>query len=90
MLVIQGICALLVIQGICTLLVIQGIKSNEFNSSVHRCSVQDVYKILRVGVNDEEKDELDDGAWPLLVGGAICLVNSDNERDPNLLTSPRV
>ena len=21
------------------------------------------------------------GAWPFLVGGAICLVNSDNERD---------
>jgi hypothetical protein len=27
------------------------------------------------------------GAWPFLVGGAICLVNSDNERDPDLLTS---
>ena len=27
------------------------------------------------------------GAWPFLVGGAICLVNSDNERDLNLLTS---
>ena len=26
-------------------------------------------------------------AWPFLVGGAICLVNSDNERDPDLLTS---
>jgi hypothetical protein len=25
------------------------------------------------------------GAWPFLVGGAICLVNSDNERDSNLL-----
>ncbi len=24
-------------------------------------------------------------AWPFLVGGAICLVNSDNERDLNLL-----
>ena len=22
------------------------------------------------------------GAWPFLVGGVICLVNSDNERDP--------
>lgn len=30
------------------------------------------------------------GAWPLLVGGAICLVNSDNERDSNLLTSTLV
>ena len=27
------------------------------------------------------------GARPFLVGGAICLVNSDNERDSNLLTS---
>ncbi len=27
------------------------------------------------------------GAWPFLVGGAICLVNSDNERDLNLLNS---
>jgi hypothetical protein len=26
------------------------------------------------------------GAWPFLVGGAICLVNSDNERDSYLLT----
>ena len=25
------------------------------------------------------------GAWPFLVGGVICLVNSDNERDPRLL-----
>ena len=30
------------------------------------------------------------GAWPFLVGGVICLVNSDNERDLNLLTrAPR-
>ena len=28
------------------------------------------------------------GAWPFLVGGAICLVNSDNERDSGLLNSP--
>ena len=28
------------------------------------------------------------GAWPFLVGGVICLVNSDNERDLSLLTSP--
>ncbi len=27
------------------------------------------------------------GAWPFLVGGAICLVNSDNERDSILLNS---
>ncbi|KAA6397620.1 MAG: hypothetical protein EZS28_006847 [Streblomastix strix] len=28
------------------------------------------------------------GAWSFLVGGVICLVNSDNERDLNLLTNP--
>ena len=27
------------------------------------------------------------GAWPFLVGGVICLVDSDNERDLGLLTS---
>ena len=27
------------------------------------------------------------GAWPFLVGGVTCLVNSVNERDLNLLTS---
>ncbi len=27
------------------------------------------------------------GAWPFLVGGAICLVNSDNERNSSLLNS---
>ncbi len=27
------------------------------------------------------------GAGPFLVGGAICLVNSDNERDSSLLNS---
>jgi hypothetical protein len=31
------------------------------------------------------------GAWPFLVGGVICLVNSDNERDLTLLNrSPNV
>ena len=30
------------------------------------------------------------GAWPFLVGGAICLVNSDNERDSSLLNSERI
>ena len=27
------------------------------------------------------------GAWPFLVGGVICLVKSDNERDLHLLNS---
>lgn len=30
------------------------------------------------------------GAWPFLVRGVICLVNSDNERDSNLLNSPLI
>ena len=27
------------------------------------------------------------GAWPFLVGGVICLVNSVNKRDLNLLNN---
>ncbi len=27
------------------------------------------------------------GAWPFLVGGVICLVNSVDERDPRLLNN---
>ncbi len=30
------------------------------------------------------------GAWPFLVGGVICLVNSVNERDLSLLNSQPV
>ncbi len=30
------------------------------------------------------------GAWPFLVGGAICLVNSDNERDSGLLNRRQI
>ena len=30
---------------------------------------------------------MDGGAWPFLVGGVICQVNSVNERDSCLLTS---
>ena len=30
-------------------------------------------------------DSMGGGAWPFLVGGVICLVNSDNERDSSLL-----
>jgi hypothetical protein len=36
------------------------------------------------------QDSMGGGAWPLLVGGVICLVNSINERDLNLLTSWRL
>ncbi len=38
-------------------------------------------------------DSMGSGAWPFLVGGVICLVNSVNERDLDLLNSsanPRV
>ena len=31
-------------------------------------------------------DSMGGGAWPFLVGGVICLVNSVNERDLDLLT----
>ena len=30
-------------------------------------------------------DSVDSGAWPFLVGGVICLVNFDNERDLSIL-----
>jgi hypothetical protein len=33
-------------------------------------------------------DSMVGGAWPFLVGGVICLVNSVNERDLDLLNSP--
>ena len=32
-------------------------------------------------------DSTGGGAWPFLVGGVICLVNSVNERDLDLLNS---
>ena len=35
-------------------------------------------------------DYMGGGAWPFLVGGVICLVDSDNERDSSLLTRVRV
>ena len=31
-------------------------------------------------------DFMGGGAWPFLVSGVICLVDSDNERDVNLLS----
>ena len=33
---------------------------------------------------------MDGGAWPFLVGEAICLVDSDNERDSYVLISRRI
>ncbi len=34
-------------------------------------------------------DSMGGGAWPFLVGGVICLVNSVNERDLDLLNSAK-
>jgi len=43
----------------------------------------------QLGLTDWELflDSVGGGAWPFLVGGVICLVNSDNERDLSLLIS---
>jgi hypothetical protein len=35
-------------------------------------------------------DSMGSGAWPFLVGGVICLVNSVNERDLNLLNRSQI
>lgn len=35
-------------------------------------------------------DPLNGGAWPLLVGGVICLVDSVNGRDPSCLVERRI
>ncbi|KAK9080893.1 hypothetical protein Syun_031928 [Stephania yunnanensis] len=43
--------------------------------------------IVRIDGRELFLDSMGGGAWPFLVGGAICLVNSVNERDLGLLTS---
>jgi hypothetical protein len=45
---------------------------------------------IREGLTDWKLflDCEESGAWPFLVGGVICLVNSVNERDLNLLIRP--
>lgn len=35
-------------------------------------------------------DPLNGGAWPLLVGGVICLVDSVNGRDPSRLVEVKI
>lgn len=35
-------------------------------------------------------DPLNGGAWPLLVGGVICLVDSVNGRDPSRLVEAKI
>ena len=42
---------------------------------------------LQVHVHADFEIVMGGGAWLFLVGGAICLVNSDNERDSGMLTS---
>jgi hypothetical protein len=44
------------------------------------------------GLTDSEffLDSVESGAWPFVVGGAICLANSGNERGPNLLNRRRI
>ena len=40
-------------------------------------------------MKDLSCDSMGGGAWPFLVGGVICLVNSVNERDYYLLNSKK-
>jgi len=42
---------------------------------------------LRIILTDLFLDSMGGGAWPFLVGGAICLVNFVNERDLSQLIS---
>ena len=46
--------------------------------------VSDIVRIDRLKIF---LDSMGGGAWPFLVDGVICLVNSVNERDLSLLTS---
>ncbi len=49
---------------------------------------RDTHKIWSDSLAERQKTTIvEKMAWPFLVGGAICLVNSDNERDLNLLNS---
>ncbi len=43
--------------------------------------------IVRIDRSKFFLDSMGGGAWPFLVGGVICLVNSVNERDLDLPTS---
>ena len=48
------------------------------------CLMPDIVRIDRLKIF---LDSMGGGAWPFLVGGVICLVNSVNERDLDLLNS---
>ncbi len=56
----------------------------QFDSTRGNLAGQDKIRIDRLKIF---LDSMGGGAWPFLVGGVICLVNSVNERDLNLLTS---
>jgi hypothetical protein len=53
-------------------------------SSPSKVRMPDIVRIDRLKIF---LDSMGGGAWPFLVGGVICLVNSVNERDLNLLNS---
>ncbi len=40
-----------------------------------------MHDVMRIARLKSLHDFSDGGAWPLLVGGVNCQVNSDNERD---------
>ena len=56
----------------------------QFDSTRENLPGQDIVRIDRLRIFH---DSMSGGAWSFLVGGVICLVNSDNERDLSLLNS---
>ena len=54
----------------------------QFDSTRGNLPGPDIVRIDRLKIF---LDSMGGGAWPFLVGGVICLVNSVNERDPSLL-----
>ena len=62
----------------------------EWNLRLNLTQHGETYRVRTLwGLTDWELflDLVNGGAWPFLVGGLICLVNSENERDLNLLNS---
>ncbi|CAG8461361.1 4551_t:CDS:2 [Gigaspora rosea] len=57
---------------------------------VARLKLKGIDRRAPPGVEPLFLDSMGSGAWPFLVGGVICLVNSDNERDLNLLNSQAI
>jgi hypothetical protein len=54
----------------------------QFDSTRENLPGPDIVRIDRLKIF---LDSMGGGAWPFLVGGVICLVNSVNERDFDLL-----